>query len=234
VERGKLLLRRVLTTDLQDEAAAHGLCGPADGWQTTRIWCPGCGGHRLEGWLRPREGKYYLRCPSCSAGRAHIVHSQLGNGFRDIQTYKPALSRVLNVIHTMFRERAQHGLAPCPACGAWRPITRGTPPWVPARYADPDSIYLWHPGCGADSETWHSLTWSLPETRRFWRENPRMRFLQAREIEVAGSRAVVTGVASLTSTARLEVVALRDSLRVLSISGAPARTGETAPRDEAG
>ncbi len=91
---------------------------------------------------------------------------------------------------------------------------------MPARFANPESIYLWHPQCGGyDSETWHSLTWSLPQARAFWRENPRMRFLPEREIEFAGSSTVVTGFESVTGSARLEVVSLRDTLEVMSIYG---------------
>ncbi|HEV2124319.1 MAG TPA: RNA polymerase sigma factor [Chloroflexota bacterium] len=223
LHRGKLALRRLLTTELSDEAVSYGLVQPKDaGWQTTRIWCPGCGKHKLEGWLRPREGKLDMRCPGCSSRRGHFIHSRLGTGLQDVRTYRPAVTRVLGVIDVMFRARAKDGAAPCPVCGAWLPIATGIPPWVPSPYADPNSIYLWHPGCGgADSETWHSLTWSLPEARNFWREHPRMRFLPEREIEVAGSPAVVTGFESMTGGARLEVVALRDSLRVLSVNGSP-------------
>lgn len=230
LHRGKLALRRLLTTELSDEAVTYGLIQPRDvGWQTTRIWCPGCGKHRLEGMLQPREGKLDMRCPECSSQKGHFIHSRLGNGLQDIRTFRPAVSRVLKVIDEMFRVQAKDGGAPCPVCGAWLPIARGKPPWVPPQYVDPDSMYLWHAGCGgADSETWHSLTWSLPEARSFWREHPRMRFLPEREIEAAGSAAVVTGFQSVTGGARLDVVALRDSLRVLSVNGSPPFTSRHA------
>lgn len=233
LHRGKLALRRLLSTELSDEAVSYGLLQPADvGWESTRIWCPDCGMHRLEGRLRSHAGKLDMRCPGCSSRKGHFIHSRLGEGLKDVRTYRPAVSRVLTVIDEMFRAQAKDGAAPCPACGEWLPITRGTPPWVSHSYVDPKSIYLWHPGCGgADSETWLSLTWSLPEVRRFWREHPRMRFLPEREIETEGSPAVVTGFQSVTGGARLEVVALRDSLRVLSVNGAPSpmiqHTGDT-------
>lgn len=221
LRRGRRALRRVLTTELSRDAISFGLVRPdTEGWEQTRVWCPGCGEHRLEGWLRPSEGKLYMRCPGCSSGDAHFIHSHLGEGLKDIRTYKPAVSRVLGVIHEMFRVRAEGGAARCPGCREWLPITRGAPPWVPPRYADPRSIYLWHPRCGgADSETWHSLTWSLPEARRFWKENPRMRFVPEREVEFDGSPAVVTALESVTGTARLEVVSLRDTLEVVRING---------------
>jgi RNA polymerase sigma-70 factor (ECF subfamily) len=222
LHRGKLALRRVLVTDLSEEAVAHGLIAPsAAGWEETRVWCPGCGRRYLEGWLRPDEGKLYMRCPDCSRSGAHFIHSHLGAGLRDIRGYKPAVTRVLRCIHDMFRVHTQGGGARCPSCGQWLSIARGVPPWVPQQFANPESIYLWHPECGGyDSETWHSLTWSLPAARAFWQENPRMRFLSEREIEFAGSPAVVTGFESLTNSARLEVVTLRDTLEVVRIDGA--------------
>lgn len=50
IHRGKLTLRRILTTELQEEAAALGLgVVLADDWQKTRLWCPSCGERYLQG-----------------------------------------------------------------------------------------------------------------------------------------------------------------------------------------
>jgi RNA polymerase sigma-70 factor (ECF subfamily) len=222
LHRGKLALRHVLISELGDEAAAHGLIAPANvGWEETRVWCPGCGQRRLEGRLNSGEGKLYMRCPGCSRSDAHFIHSTLGDGLRNMKSYRPAVSRVLQCIHDMFRLRGGGGAGPCPQCGKLVPLQWGLPPWIAERFADPNSIYLWCAACGVgDTETWHSLTWSLPEARAFWRKNPRMRFLPAREVEFAGSPAVVTGFESLTAAARLDVVALRDTLEVVRINGA--------------
>ncbi len=61
LQRGKLALRRVLTTDLLDDAAAYGLSAEIDGWQGTRIWCPLCGRRRLEARFT-RDRELWLRC----------------------------------------------------------------------------------------------------------------------------------------------------------------------------
>ncbi len=47
LHRGRLALRRVLTTELAEEAVAYGL-GIRDGvgWQDLRLWCPTCGQRR--------------------------------------------------------------------------------------------------------------------------------------------------------------------------------------------
>ena len=113
-----------------------------------------------------------------------------------------------------------------PGLRAVLPLRRGDPPWVPVRYRNTQSIFIWCAKCEfGDSETWHSLTWSLPEARAFWREHPRMRFLPEREVEVAGSPAVVTGFESITGPARLDAVMLVDTLEVVLINGrAPDRS----------
>jgi RNA polymerase sigma factor (sigma-70 family) len=222
VERGKLALKRVLTTDLRAEALSFGLIAPgAESWQETRIWCPGCGRHRLEGRFRPDEGELYTRCPGCSLPDTYNIAARMGDRFfKGIRTYKPAVSRVLGAIHAMYHVDPVDGAAICPGCREWLPIRRGVPPWRPSQLEDLEVTYLWCPGCGfGDGESWHSLTWSLPEARRFWQEHPRMRFLPEREIEVAGSPAVVTGFESLTGSARLEVVSLQDTCQVVSING---------------
>ncbi len=220
LHRGRLALRRVLSTKMADEAAGYGLISPRDaGWEETRIWCPSCGRRRLEGWLRPAEGKLYMRCPGCSRSEAHLIHSNLGAGLSHVNNYRPAVSRVLRAIHDLFRLRGGDGTAPCPKCGQRLPLQRGAPPWLRPSLADPDSIYVWHPGCGGyDSETWHSLTSNLPEACAFWRENPRMRFLPEREIDFAGSPAVVTGFESITGSARFEAVTLQDTLEVVRLN----------------
>ncbi len=229
VERGKLALRHILGAELRQDALPYGLIDPrGDGWRETRMWCPGCGRRKLVGRFRPDEGELYLRCPACSPpGTQYIGAHNWGDGFKDLRAHKPAVSRVLRSIHDRFHLRSANGAIPCPTCGDWLPIREGTPPAAPSGSALPpewtgaDCIHLWCPRCGLHNvETWHSLTWSLPEARRFWRDNPRMRFLPGRELEVAGSPAVLTGFESLTGGARLEVVSLRDTYRVLSVDGA--------------
>jgi len=227
-ERGRSALKRLLATSVRPEDLAYGpVVGPADTWQETQLWCPGCGRRKLEGRFRPEDGELLLRCPTCSLPDAHYINAHLGDRLRDLRTYKPALSRVLASIHEMFHVLLVNGAGLCWRCGDRLPIRRGIPPGPPLageRWGFPgeESIYMWCPRCEiGDLETWHSLTLSLPEARRFWREHPRMRFLPERAVEVEGCPAVLTGFESLTGSARLEVVSLRDTLQVVRIKGAP-------------
>jgi RNA polymerase sigma-70 factor (ECF subfamily) len=48
LHRGRLALRRILATDLREEAATYGIVDPErEDWQATRIWCPDCGERTL-------------------------------------------------------------------------------------------------------------------------------------------------------------------------------------------
>jgi hypothetical protein len=224
VERGKVALARILATALRADATSFGLLAPGtESWHETRIWCACCGRHRLEGHFRPQAGELLLRCPVCSPSHSgYLINAQWGTGFADLRTIKPAVSRVLSGIHMGYRLAPVDGAIRCGSCNTWVPIRRGRLPWIPADAAADWSgcIYQLCPGCGQfDGEMWHSLTWSLPEARRFWQANPRMRYLPEREVEAGGLPAMVTGFESLTGSARLEVVTLRDSLQVVCIHG---------------
>ena len=208
LQRGKLALRRVLSTTLSDDARSHGLVtGQEAGSEVTRIWCPGCGSRRLVGRLDSEQGRLVLTCPNCPLPYDNYINSDMGNGLSGAKTFKPALSRVLQVIHEMYRVEPVAGVSACYRCE--RPI--------PIRQNE-ETLSLECEGCRVrDLETWHSISWSLPETRRFWRDHPRMRFLPVREIEAAGSPAVVTSFESVTDRGRLDAVMRRDTLEVLRI-----------------
>ena len=48
VERGKAVLKRVLSEELGGEIQAFGIAPPRQLWQETRLWCPTCGRRRLD------------------------------------------------------------------------------------------------------------------------------------------------------------------------------------------
>ena len=221
VERGKIALRRVLATTLRAEAAAYGLSPAEDQtWQPTSLWCPGCGRAKLVGRFQHERGKLFLRCPLCSPPDLHYIAATWPAGLAGIHTFRPGVSRVLGFIHDLFHVRPVDGRVLCLGCQHWLPIQFGTPPWVALRAENLQSIYLYCPRCQChDYESWHSLTWCLPEVRRFWQENPRMRFQPAREIHVEGRPAILTGFESLTGQVRIDVVTGRDTLQVVQING---------------
>ncbi len=229
LQRGKLAMRRLLATTFVREVAPYGFVDETTAaWQETRLWCPGCARHHLQGYLRSEQGELRMRCPGCSAdGYGDYLNATVGDALQGVHTYKPAISRCLQIIHNLYQVRAVNGARLCPTCHTWRPIRRGLLCRGAADWVHQESISIACPTCGTDDrETWHALTWSLPEARRFWREHPRMRFLSGSEVEVDGSPAVVTGFESLTDGARLEAVLLRATGKVLSVHGMTRRGQE--------
>ncbi len=224
LHRGRLALRRILTTDLTDEAAAHGLVSLSDaGWRETRIWCPSCGARRLLGKLSPTE--LTLRCPDCCSplcvNTVHVTSPEL---FGDVRSFRPAFSRVLARMDESYRAALEEGGARCWGC---------------------DRLLPWRPGTMVSEDAWggaaaHAVCvdcrWylnqdpynrasALPEMLRFWRAHPRMRELPGYEVEAEGEPAIVARYESVADGARFEVVLARDRLRPIGVHGAPPEKG---------
>lgn len=126
LHRGRLALRRILTTDLADEAAAHGLVSPGDaGWRETRLWCPECGRHRLLGYLDAERGEFAVRCPGCCVPGSNLAYAVSDELFGGVKSFMPAFSRLMLVGSIYFGEALAHGVVPCAVCarapGAARP-----------------------------------------------------------------------------------------------------------------
>ncbi len=225
ISRGKLALRRVLTTKLIDDAVAFGLIDPsATIWQATHIWCPLCGSHQLQGQLDPEAGLLGLRCPRCNQPERPLVSSGPSESL-PVKTYKPALARLLAWIHDYYQVKANADGVRCLRCGRRVPLRFGTAPAAlrigqpPRPLANANGIYAWCESCefAAGLEAWWSLTLSLPEVDAFWRRHPRMHALPRREVQHQGCDAIVTGFESMTANARIEVVSSHDTFMVLGI-----------------
>lgn len=225
LHRGKLALRKVLTTHLADEAAAHGLA-PADGaaWQETRIWCPACGQRHLLGrFTDARELR--LDCPGCTGPSGMPVVNSRGielscgvesaDLFAGINGFKPALNRVLAATHGFYARGIAGRTVRCYRCGGdarlrpsrWEGSARGHYVRTECRSCG------WTDGIG--SVVWRAL--ERPEGRAFWREHGRIRMLPDREVDAAGGPAIVSTLESVTGAGTLEVIFVRDTLEVLAV-----------------
>ncbi len=225
LHRGKVSLRRLLTTHFREEAAEYGLAAPADdGWRETRIWCPQCAGRRLLG-LFTEGGALWLRCHDCYAATGSMYNRGGSTAlFEGVRSYKPAFSRLMAWIDAYFGAALATGAGSCAICG--RPVQVGmrdaedAPPDLPPQ----PGAYVRCEACGSVSDvSLEGLALCLSETRRFWREHPRMLTLPGREIEVAGGPAVVTSFQDAAGRARLDVVSDRATLRLLGVYRAPER-----------
>jgi RNA polymerase sigma factor (sigma-70 family) len=224
LHRGRLALRRVLTTDLRHAAANYGLAAPEDeGWQETRIWCPICGRQRLNGRLVPAIGELALRCADCTpAPDSYIAYIQLPELMQGVKSYKPALSRVLSWSDAIYGRRRIGRAVPCLICGQPSTLRDGLPPNAPETLHQINPLYITCDHCGETTSTAHAaIALSLPEGQRFWKAHPKMRLRPATEIDAAGSPALVTSFASLTDSARFDVITTRDSIEVIEVQTYP-------------
>lgn len=223
LHRGRIALHRVLATDLRREAASYGLVAyEDDGWHETRIWCPLCGDRHLTGRFVASIGELALRCPDCTpAPDVYIAYAQLPELMRGIKSYKPALSRLLTWSDAYYRRRRHDRVLPCLFCGHPSLLRDGLPddaPEIPQRISP---LYVKCESCGQTASSAHAaIALCLPEGQRFWKAHPRMR-LQSSEVESAGSIAIVSSFASVTDSARFDVVTTRDTVEVVGVHTYP-------------
>jgi len=221
LQRGKLALRRLLTNELRDEAAAYGLIGDdTDAWEESRLWCPLCGKHHLRARLLRATGDLTVRCPGCTPEPgAYVSQTTMPLLHRDTPSASGAYTRLCDWMHRNYYPIAPGGTVPCHKClHPLSPVVTeiGWSFAPQARY----TITSVCPNCGDRMERRVSgLTLTLPEGRRFWREERRVRLLPDRTVEVDGRTAAVLGLESMTSSARFEVVADLRTLAVLSLHG---------------
>ena len=211
LQRGKLALRRVLVNVYPHGLASHGIdVGEGtEKWQPTRIWCPWCGKQRLEGVFVRDLGLFRLRCAACGP----LNNSLDSRIFKNAFGHRGALLSLLEWSDQLYKHSFDHQTTPCPGCGrelSLRKDTAGSPSLI--------SYYCSRCHCG----TWNGQRTNvlgLPEVRGFWDDHPRMQILTEREIEADGRPAIVVGFESVTGRDRLDIVYVRDDLRVLRIQG---------------
>lgn len=211
VSRGKLALRRVLTTDLRDQAMSYGIVPVSvDDWRETRIWCAYCGRRRLLGRFTPTT--YTLRCPACSSPTQPYVNATEIEVLGGLKSYRPAYNRLMDWVRSQIQPALGTGTMPCTACSQPIQLRRGQ------RGAVLHDIFFTCPACGiARGVSLAALSLHLPEGRRFWRAHPRIRALPEYEVEAQGRPAVVTGFESVTGRAHIDTMFALDTYELLSV-----------------
>lgn len=219
LHRGKLALRQLFATDLREEAAAFGLGGAAGAaWQELTLWCPICGQQRLQGRLDADGLSLLIRCPACTAPPLVDHHTSILSG---VTTCRAAFNRVLDWAAGYYPAALESGFARCMRCGRLAPIRPGLP--FPARPGELEQTSM-HVACSCPAVSNADLALlalANQEGRRFFRAHPRIRLLPPDEQDVHGVPALRVSFISLTETARLDLLAARDTLRPLQISSAP-------------
>jgi RNA polymerase sigma-70 factor (ECF subfamily) len=233
LQRGKLVLRRVLTTQMQDEFSPYGFSLPKrSAWETTRLWCELCGQHHLLGRLDPENGSLELKCPSCCRDAGVVfVEARYPALLRGVNGYKRALSRLATWEPTYYRMGIKRGSAPCITCGELMRLHRFHPSSAPSWSSNGEIRRAF------GSEQRHSVaficevcdTFCLalsngiarwePVTQQFLRKHSRVRTLPERAIEVDGRPAIVTSLESLTDNARLDLILDLETCETVRVSG---------------
>jgi RNA polymerase sigma-70 factor (ECF subfamily) len=218
LHRGKLALRRLLSTELRAEAESYGLYSETDALRETRIWCPVCGRRRLLGRIDLTTGELALKCPDCTPQPGeNITQSRMPELLGGTRSYRVAVSRVMEWADESYRRGLVEGAMPCLYCGRRAPLRTGdfgTGPADILRYGFESRCRA----CGGVSQSGLvGLVWCLPAGRRFWGGHERMRTLPTREIEAEGRPALVTGIEAIDGGGRLDVVSSRDKYEVIAI-----------------
>lgn len=223
VQRGKLALKRILSTELSQEAASYGLVDPERrSHRETNMWCPVCGRQRLVGKLARSGREFLVWCPLCYEETGeHNWGSQGAEGndvIQGVKTFKAVLNRFFNWSRDTYAPALETGLITCSYCGHKSPLRKGMPDSIAPALRDEIGFHSRCEGCGSNGwATYTGLLRGLPEVQRFWREHPRMRTLPVREIEVAGAPALVASFESVKSYARLDVISAKKDLRVIKM-----------------
>jgi RNA polymerase sigma factor (sigma-70 family) len=225
LHRGRLALRRILTTDLKAEAAALGLVdGDAEVLQETRLWCPRCGKHHLLGrFTSGNGGEFLLRCVHCDLDpELPFVKAPVGDSLAlplgGIKGYRPALSRLTSFWHDYYRQGLQQGRVHCLQCGVATPLLRGGGQKLSSTSYLADGLFALCTRCRtACFVDVNSLILCAPEVQQFWRAHPRLHTLPELHLEIHGRPAIVTRFACVTSAAELTVLSARDTYEILDI-----------------
>ncbi|MGH2516897.1 MAG: RNA polymerase sigma factor [Ktedonobacterales bacterium] len=210
LQRGKLALRRILTTELYQKFAPHAPdLYERHAWEETPLWCTTCGRRHLLGRYHVAEGELWLRCPECSPDPALIhIHTDMPGILGGVRGYQRARNRVIAWEHRYYssplRRNRHNPQMPCLRCGLLLPVTCERPRYI-ASSPIGNNLGLRHvcPVCRFDC--WKSLddlALATPTGRDFTRRNPRIRTLPYQHVEAQGRPVILARFESVTTAAR--------------------------------
>jgi RNA polymerase sigma factor (sigma-70 family) len=230
LQRGKLALRKVLTSEMREEIASYEQAASEQTWEQTSLWCHLCGQHRLLGYKQPEHGSLYLKCPACSLGGVILSRNESIPALKGIKSFRPAYTRLSEWCHTYYRQGLRDGSMRCETCGRSMPVRisppdeirqlswldHETPEWLGQRNGRLVNGICVH--CSSiNCITLDTLALFLPEGRTFMRSQQRIRRLPHRTIEFAGRPAITTRFESVTESASFEVISDYETYEVLKI-----------------
>lgn len=235
LQRGKLALRRLLLSDMQDELAPYGLSASPDEWEATPLWCTLCGQHRLLGRRNSDSGELFLKCPACSPDRDDALSTNHHlSALKGVKGYKPMVSRLRVWCNYYYRTGLREGSIACEECGRMQNVSiclpqelpdwvlndQSRPKWAWRRLDEKRLVSILCPSCQCSClTTLDSMALSLPDGRQFQQVHSRIRTLPTQEIEAEGRLALITRFESVTDSATLTVVSDDATYETLRIYG---------------
>jgi RNA polymerase sigma factor (sigma-70 family) len=235
LHRARRQLRQLLSGPLHNEAEAFGLALDqeiAEGWRETRLWCPLCARHRLQGcFMRPEASQgpnLHLRCPDCSQRyKQDTMHSMGLVSLAGLSSFRPAWKRAMQGMSDLMLQALAQGQYPCLCCGKPASIQvtyRGT---ETSSSLTPYPFWThWHcEHCGESMDSNGDIPsvdqlvyWSHPHTRQFIQQHPRWSSEPGTLLDYNGQQAIRFHIADVESADHLTVLAHRQTLQVLTLS----------------
>ena len=236
LHRARRQLRQLLSGPLRDDAEAFGLAldaGIAEGWQETRLWCPLCARHRLQGcFVEHPDGagpNLHLRCPDCSQRyQQDTIHTMGLISLAGLHSFRPAWKHAMQGMSDLILPALLTGQHSCLFCGkpaSVRVISRDTETSSSSPHPYAFCIH-WHcNSCGehvgsdGDIPSIDQLVyWSHPDTRRFIQQHPRWRSEPATLFEHHGQQALRFQLTDVERADQATIIAHRQTLQVLALS----------------
>ncbi|MBV7333376.1 RNA polymerase sigma factor [Chloroflexi bacterium TSY] len=219
LKRGKVALRKLLTTELRTEAEAFGLVTSVDEWSETRLWCSLCGQRRLQGKLTATI--FALRCPNCTIEPNAYLTGEDWAGtespFGLLKSFRPVLKR--HAIHSYERwtTTLEKGEYICPHCAKPTQLHLRLPANLPSSMRRFRGMSVTCHHCNnTGSMALPGMAIYSPEGRDFLKAHPRVHMLPEREIEYNGAAAIVQSFASLTDSSTFDVIFHRETYNILA------------------
>jgi RNA polymerase sigma-70 factor (ECF subfamily) len=226
LQRGKLALRRLLTTTFRDQLTAYGVDAPAaGGWEATRIWCPTCGQHRLLAQFPGPPASVAFRCPGCDPdpmmlrSEFRLANTHFERLIGSLSRPRAVLNRVAGWVYDYFTQGLAAGWVPCTNCG--QPVQLHIEPQPGrARSGAAYRMLAVCPVCAeAVSVSFNGLVEALPPVQRFWHAHERIYTRPPYAVDADGQAALVIRFESVTTAAGLTIVVARDPFRLLRVEG---------------
>jgi RNA polymerase sigma-70 factor (ECF subfamily) len=219
ISRGRVVLRRLLQTELHDSNDGYGLAAPPDDdWRQTSVWCTDCGQHRLAMRRHPTLSSISFRCGGCDRGSIssefRLDNPVFGRLMRDAVRPSTVIARAADWVHSYFAAGGESGRTLCTRCGQSVPLS-------PYLRRDAGGDPLTGRGLAAEcsacneavSSSLGGLALATPAGRTLRRRHPRLRALPT---AVPRSGPVTARYQDMQGRECVEVDFAPDTLRILS------------------